>query len=195
MLALAFAGCASAAEPADDRSCDVYRAFYVAVAPETTGTLAPQTRRPRWIKDWLHGPDTFERDTGEMQTTEVEGEAFEFPVREQFEVETDAFFDVVRDGPARAIQHCFGADSDAAFFSGSVAQLAARSARSQELRYPELPPSMWRLSRIGFSADWRYALLYADLECHGWCGGGGFYLFERDQAGWRLIGDKWVWVA
>jgi len=46
------------------------------------------------------------------------------------------------------------------------------------------------LSRIAYSSDLIRAAVYATVWCGGFCGYGGYYLFERDALGrWRLIAN------
>lgn len=55
--------------------------------------------------------------------------------------------------------------------------------------------ALWQLTPVGLSPHGQHALLYAENICHGFCGGGFFFLFEKSDHGWTLIGTSVVWVS
>jgi len=196
VAALFVAGCATSLPPvADTRSCAVYRTFYATVSEDWGRTLAVRTVPFSRNDDWPTGPDTFDRDTGETRTEDWDGETFEVPIREEFALDTNSYFRALTDGESRSLQGCFeGAQAEPDFFDGSARWLAARNWLRGGGRHVA-QAGLWRLSPAGFSADGRYALIYAEYDCHGWCGGGSFYLFEYRGETWVLAGDRWVWIA
>jgi hypothetical protein len=52
------------------------------------------------------------------------------------------------------------------------------------------------LSHVGFSRDYRRALVYTTNNCGALCGAGYFVFLERDATNvWRITGKRLVWVS
>lgn len=65
-----------------------------------------------------------------------------------------------------------------------------------ELQRPELRKPELRVSPIGFTADYRTALLEVGYYCGFWCGSGSFYQLEKDENGaWQVTGTGRTWIA
>lgn len=52
-----------------------------------------------------------------------------------------------------------------------------------------------RLSRVAFSADGTWALMYFDVQCGVTCGGGDYLGLRRDGSTWRVVADVNLWAS
>jgi hypothetical protein len=108
---------------------------------------------------------------------------------EEFTAETTEYFSQLWSRPNGAIADCFSENAPI-FFSGTSEDI------HQILVSP--PPeflALWRMSPVAFSNDGEHALILASFICGGTCGGGAYYLFERDGSSWTLVGHKRLWVS
>jgi hypothetical protein len=65
--------------------------------------------------------------------------------------------------------------------------------RSFHEKYPR-STSITLLSRVGFNHKMDEALVYRWGYCGGECGGGGYYLFKKENGVWRLKQSK-TWIS
>jgi hypothetical protein len=140
-------------------------------------------------------PTLFERDTGRSETVQLEIDGvttIERPIREEFSVNTTDYFEALQSKPAASIASCFSSDGPS-FHNGSFDGLYLRERMLN--RDDDGFVTVWSISPVGFSADGMHALLYAEHHCGALCGGGAYYLLEKQEANWRVIGDRWVWVS
>ncbi len=63
--------------------------------------------------------------------------------------------------------------------------------------YKKYPDSQGFLvvSRIGFSADGKQAMLYSANRCGGKCGAGTYVVMEKVGGGWRVVKEILTWVS
>lgn len=52
-----------------------------------------------------------------------------------------------------------------------------------------------RLSRVAFSTDGDWALMYYDVQCGLTCGGGSYLGLRRDGDTWRVVADVNLWAS
>lgn len=177
------AACAPSVDAVDERSCQVYRAFYELMPGGDRHIVATRTAPFKNAADWPGGPAAFERH--DMHSVEDS-----LLVIESFAHDTSAYFSAVMQDDARDVRGCFAKSAPRPeFFAGSAEQLAARWREAQR------EPGLWRFSPVAFSDDGRHALIYVEFDCQGWCGYGIFFLFERRSEMWSYVGDQWVWFA
>lgn len=54
----------------------------------------------------------------------------------------------------------------------------------------------YKISTPAFTEDGVYCLVYWEDVCHVDCGGGGFFVYERDEEGiWRRFLTKYLWMS
>ncbi len=180
--------------PANGEACAVYREFY-ATLPEREAVFFRPLATPFARATWAEGaPTLFERDTGRSETVQIEltGESFERAVREEFSLDTTDYFDALRTGPPTNIALCFS-DDGPPFSDWPFDLLFLRENLLN--RDDDNFVTIMNVSPVGMSADGRHAVMYADYYCNALCGGGSFYLFEKQGERWVVIGDRWVWVS
>jgi hypothetical protein len=61
-------------------------------------------------------------------------------------------------------------------------------------RFPDAE-GVIRLSRVAFSADGRWALMYFDIQCGVTCGGGNYLGLRRAGDTWRVVADVNLWAS
>ncbi|MGD2132989.1 MAG: tetratricopeptide repeat protein, partial [Maricaulaceae bacterium] len=187
----------SAAVPADERSCAVYRALSRNLDVEEIKFFRPSTRYDEWRDDFDTGdPWSFSRETGETELLSIGDEQFEVPVLDHFEFDAQPLFSSIFSGPELSIDHCFGDGAGASRFTfQSLDRLYAEAAAIAN--GDDVFVTIYSASRVGYSEDGTYALVYEQSYCGGLCGAGGFVLLERDPetALWSVIGFRNVWVS
>ncbi|MCR6643675.1 MAG: hypothetical protein NVV62_03680 [Terricaulis sp.] len=189
----ALGACAAPTPAADERACAVYRAFYAQTKNETQSALAPVTKP--YSLEWGGAPSRFHNNTGEDFVLRILPAGSEAETVEVIEVDTGSYFDALHQGPRQSVRGCFDAAQQPEF-SGSALEFALSTAVRAWARGEEvIAPGVWRLSPAGYSADGRFALIYAEYECWDWCGMGAFYLFEQRDGRWEYVGDSGVWFA
>lgn len=52
-----------------------------------------------------------------------------------------------------------------------------------------------RLSRVAFSPDGTWAMMYYDVGCGGLCGNGNYLALRRDRGTWRVVADIDLWIS
>jgi hypothetical protein len=63
-------------------------------------------------------------------------------------------------------------------------------------RHADLGKVVVGLSHVGFSRDYRRALVYTTHNCGALCGAGYFVFLERDATNvWRITGKRLVWIS
>lgn len=107
-------------------------------------------------------------------------------------MDTTGYFESLQSKPTSNITSCFLEDGPP-FHSGSFDGLYRRERLLN--RDDDGFVTVWSISPVGFSADGNYALLFAEHDCGALCGGGAFYLLEKQGTEWSVIGDSWVWVS
>jgi len=136
------------------------------------------------------------RDTGEFETVEwmPGSETYRQAIREEFEEDTTEYFSPVTEGDAENISHCFDSLNDKpGAFAGSFQVLRARETGLG--RDDRGFVTLWSVSPVGFSDDDRSAIMYAENNCGGLCGWGGFVLFKRVDGEWVVAGESWRWIS
>lgn len=61
-------------------------------------------------------------------------------------------------------------------------------------KYPG-SPGIISLSRVGFNADRKQAIVYVANSCGGLCGKGYYVLVTKDSGDWRIERDLMLWVS
>ena len=168
---------------ASEEMCTVYRAVFEDLrrngAPIFwSGTVAWRPMIHEDASD-LNGyaPDVFKR--------RHQGDATAQPA--DFVADTSAYFAPLRAEPSLFIRNCFAGREGPSFHFGPGGFLVA-AARGNAARF-------WRLSPVGFSADGRRALVYAEKLCGSLCGVGFYYLFEKRAGAWTLEGTSVAWIS
>ncbi|MGI9424246.1 MAG: hypothetical protein ACR2PA_13725 [Hyphomicrobiaceae bacterium] len=183
---------------ADSASCAVYRSFY-SREQSKAGLFIRTATRPYSPSHLISAYMRFERGTNADKR--VETAPNRKPAREQlkerFEHDTIGFIEPLFSSGAVSVERCFDkGEHQPKFYDGSFKWLSIREALLGILdRDNRGSVAILSISPVGFSADGRHALLYADYYCEGFCGAGGFFLFEKRVGSWTVIGDNWVWVS
>jgi hypothetical protein len=172
-------------------SCEVYRALFDQL-PDRRAIFVRTASLPL---PPIAGvvPTRFERDTGAFETVETEGVSgsFEFPIREEFAFDTSAYSEALRSGPF-SIASCFS-EGDPRIYDGSFELLHLRENLLN--RDDEGFVTLWTVSPVAISPDGIQAIMYGDHYCGGLCAGGAYLVFEKQQHGWVLVGDRGVWAS
>lgn len=136
----------------------------------------------------------FGRDTGQFKLIKMSENSVPLkkPIREEFIKDVSGFLKPLLSNKNISINHCFKEEKlQPRFYDGQFKWLSAREELYNLLRQKDnYHPAIVNLSRVGFSKDGRYALLYAYYYCEGLCGGEVFYLFEMQNGAWKMIGDN-----
>lgn len=56
-------------------------------------------------------------------------------------------------------------------------------------------PNIWQITEVIKSSDGHSAIVFTSSYCGGLCAWGGFYLFEKSNGNWKVIGTYTEWVA
>lgn len=136
----------------------------------------------------------FEKPTGKFELVPG-GAGVKRPVREAFDKDVLSFSIPMFADYALPISQCFDKGPQPSFYSGSHRWLTVRETglRLVGLTDTKTMPAILSVSPIGFSHDGRWAVLYAEYDCTGFCGGGGFSLFEQRNGTWKFVGTNWIW--
>lgn len=193
IAAMVLAGCSVAGDlpGSDATSCEVYRAFYDQLPDRKAVFFRSTTLSVPPIAGVA--PSQFERDTGQSETVELEAidETIERPVREDFELDTTHFSAQLRVA-ASSLVGCFS-DEGPPLHDGSFELLYLRERLLG--RDDDGFVTVWAVSPVALSPDGVHALIYADHYCGALCAGGAFYLLQRRNEAWVVVGDRWVWVS
>ena len=54
---------------------------------------------------------------------------------------------------------------------------------------------LYSFSRIGFSADKKYALFFVSMVCEGLCGEGNYYLLKKTNGAWNVHKKQMTWIS
>jgi hypothetical protein len=174
-------------------SCAVYRSFYQSLPTEETVHFRSGTA------SWLTSPIiVLADDRSETNLRKFAPTAFDRPDQDSipgnsatFAIDTTDFFRPLSSNESEFIRTCFDGSNGPRFYDGPESWLQIRSL----MLSPNKAPALWQVSPVGFSRDGRYALLYAEYLCSGWCGAGYFFLFEKQGEHWIAIGKARQWVA
>ena len=56
-------------------------------------------------------------------------------------------------------------------------------------------PNIWQFSEVIKSDDGNYAIIFTNSYCGGLCAWGGFYLLEKSNENWKVVGSHTEWVS
>jgi hypothetical protein len=192
LAALVLGACGNRAQTALTPTCAVYRALHADAAQDSEAIVyfrdVPRSRYPSEVV----GP--FERETGAMETTELGGEMFEFPVLEPYEVDVSDLAQQLGTATPVSIRSCFrGAEVAPKFSDWPLWALNLMEGR---------PPGemvgrvvIHSFSPVAISADGQRALVYTEYFCGGLCAAGMFTLLEKHDANWLITARSGVWVS
>jgi len=109
---------------------------------------------------------------------------------EEISIDTAPYFGPVTSNRSLFIRDCFSATQPSpSFYDGPFFWLSLREAVLGR------GATIWRVSPVGISPDGRHALTYAESFCGSWCMSGSFYLFERRDDAWVLLGARRAFIA
>jgi hypothetical protein len=95
-------------------------------------------------------------------------------------------------GPRARVSDCFnGREARPRFFDGGLGAIYQGAENIPIVG----STAIIAVSPVSISADGNTAILYAEQHCGALCGGGAFYVLERRDATWRVVGDKGLWVS
>ncbi len=209
-----------AAPPVDAAACAVYRSFHAHVDGTRTGvyfksttqSFGPPLRRMANVVEAVGGlrperhdeqgviesaPKRFRHLAGGSDRARIVPPApwpGDTPVRQPFDMDTSRFFQPVKDNNSMSIKPCFEtATTRAKFHDGSFQHLSLREKLFAFGAHRDVV--VRNVSPVGFAADGRHALLYGEYLCNVPCAGGTFYLFEKRDGTWTVIGESpnWAW--
>ncbi|WP_158766787.1 hypothetical protein [Terricaulis silvestris] len=107
---------------------------------------------------------------------------------EHFDLDTSAYFEGVRSEERISLPECLTSEAPRFYDNGvDVLRLVEGSQREVVV--------VWRVSPVAFAPDGQHALLVGAFSCGGLCGGGAYYLFERVNGEWTLLGHQGLWVS
>ncbi len=135
-------------------------------------------------------PNSFSRDSGQTTVVDTGSGMEEIPIQKEFEANVSTYIMPPAFG-RQNIAGCFTNVSDTPQFYDGFPQMFRTTERiaafGEDLSLIDVSP-------VGFSADGDRALIYVEDKCSGWCGGGYFFLLERNGGAWRVVGTSWTWV-
>jgi hypothetical protein len=163
--------------PREDRTCEVIRAFQSEILDHAQGyapLLSPraQPTSNAWYLLWLAAP--FERADESVGHPDM--------------VFTPLYAPQLWSSHSPDFRSCFDGRLAPPFHDGEFSELGVAAMHQEPF------PMLWTLSPVGFVGD-REAMFYAECECGGLCGGGGFYLWRHTTRGWRFVAYSEVWIS
>ncbi len=193
----------------DQRSCEVYKSAVDALFGRGGNVIRPITSpyAPFIRDDVVVAPKEFLRDTGEQELVEVDalnsdGIFQKTGIRENtrtrrifksFVLDTTDFFDPLRSESVTSLVDCFeGKQMKQLFWTGSLRLLNADfEKRNKNGDIDDNFGTIWSFSPVGISPNGRYALVYGQYYCGGFCDAGVFYLFKKSEVGvWEIDGHQ-----
>jgi hypothetical protein len=177
-------------------SCDVYRRFVAEFSPHQRqfvfmAASVPEmpARRPTAPMEFRRGSGIFAPPPGPPSR------------RETFTADTSELFAQLQTLPSTNIADCFPEGQvvfSTATYTETIANFSIERERLYINREPPSPDqiiSVWQVSPVAVSADGRRALMMGGFFCGGLCGGGAYYLFERQGDEWDLVGYRTAWIS
>lgn len=177
------------APPVASVACSVYDAFYEHIE-ESDGVFFRSMSLP--LPPIAGGQfDSDAEWATQFQHLEGRRESVLQSLRDDFSVDATTFFDDLG-SPPTTVAACFG-DGSPPIHDGTLRQAQVRQTLRSFGRHPGV--TLVTVSPVAISADGRHAIIYATIECGGLCGGGTFYVFERQGDAWAEIGTLGIWVS
>lgn len=177
------------AVPVVNASCPIYSAFYEQLDEEDGIFIRPMTVSlpPIAGGESDRAAELAEQFPGLDQQREFVLQR----LRDDLSIDAANYFDEMEATPT-LVAPCFS-DGSPPTHEGTFWQAQLR----QTLRSlgPESSATLVALSPVATSSDGRHAILYADFECGGLCGGGTLYVFERQDGTWTSVGTLGVWAS
>jgi hypothetical protein len=184
LIALSACDGGLSANTVDQESCAVYRSFYDQLpAREQHAFLANSS--PEILS--VHRVDTtaptqFDRGAGLLMPNPNDAPTVSIVA------DTSGYFDQLHTKPASGLSACFPEQNPRLYDDVSDDLMSALEHSTGDII------GVWRLSPVAISSDGRRALIVGGFLCGGLCGGGAFYLFEKVDSEWTLIGHRNLWV-
>ncbi len=198
--AIGFASWSPQIPYADPSTCAVYRDFYNQLHDKKAVFIYGTSQRipAEWVERAALPPSSFRKPLAEIDELDVAAllDLLNQPAAtpEELQLDTASFFAPVVEGKQNRIDRCsIGNNLAFPIYNGSFESLHARERWKN--RDNEGFVSMWSVSPVGFSDDGKFAVIYAELNCGGWCGWGGIILLEYKGNVWMVTGEKWLWSA
>ena len=63
-----------------------------------------------------------------------------------------------------------------------------------EIKIDTIHVGIIQFSNIGFNQNRDNAILYSDWNCGSLCGGGHFYILQKERGNWKIVGSMNLWV-